>query len=73
MHLVSVPPSVPVAGEVAGLAEVADDSLGGAFGDARAGGDVAQSDVFLFGDAEQHPRMVCEEAPVSDDTRIAVR
>ena len=49
--------------DVAGVREVGDDPLNRALGDADASGDVAQPDLGLAGDADQHLRMVGEERP----------
>jgi hypothetical protein len=60
---VAVPAAVPLALDVAGLDEVSQDALGGSKRDADGVGDVAQADIGVAGDAEQHLRVVRDELP----------
>jgi hypothetical protein len=47
------------------LDEVGEYSLGGAFRDPDVGGDVAEPDVRVSGDAEQHLGVVGDESPAA--------
>ena len=49
--------------DVAGLDEVGDDALGGAFGDADLVGDVSHAGFGVVGDAEQHLGVAGDERP----------
>jgi hypothetical protein len=60
---VVVSSSLALAVDVATLDEVAEDALGGAFGDAHAFGDVAEAEVGRLGEAEQYLGVVGEERP----------
>lgn len=60
---VAVAAAVAVALDVSGLDEVGEDALCGSFGDSDLFGDVAESDVWGAGDAEEHLGVVGEEAP----------
>ena len=62
--LVVVAAAVLVFDDVPSFGEVSDDAIGGAFGDARPGRDVAQSHARVVGDAQQHPGVAAQEAPV---------
>ena len=64
LDLVAVAAAVLVLDDVAGLGEVGDDAVGGALGDADSGRDVAQPHARVAGDAQQHPGVVGQEAPV---------
>jgi hypothetical protein len=50
--------------DVAGCGQVGDDAVGAALGDAQAGREVAQPHARVVGDAQQHPGVVGQEAPV---------
>ena len=54
---------MPLTLDVAGLNEVSQDALGGSEGDADSVGDVAQANIGVAGDAEQHLRVVGDELP----------
>jgi hypothetical protein len=60
---VVVSSSLALAVDVASLDEVAEDALGGAFGDAHVFGDVAEAEVGRLGEAEQYLSVVREERP----------
>lgn len=63
MDLVVATATEPVLREVAGFHQIADDAVGGAFGDSDALGDVAQARVGLPGDTEQDVSVVGKELP----------
>lgn len=65
MEGVARAPSVSLPAEVTGLFEVADDALGGAFGDVAGRGDVTDTRGGIVRDGQQHTRMVGEEVPSS--------
>jgi hypothetical protein len=54
----------PCADDVPGLGEIGDDAVGLALGDARPGRDVAQPHARVAGDAQQHPGVIGQDAPV---------
>ena len=60
---VAVPAAVSLALDVPGLDEVSQDALGRSEGDANGVGDVAQANIGVAGDAEQHLRVVGDELP----------
>jgi hypothetical protein len=60
---VAVASTVALALDVSGLDQVGEDSLGGSLGDPDLLGNVAKPDVWRAGDAEEHLRVVGEEAP----------
>jgi hypothetical protein len=60
---VLVAAAVALAGDVAGGGELADDAVGGAFGDPDRLADVAQADARVVGDAEQHLGVVGQKRP----------
>ena len=64
LDLVAVAAAVLVLDDVLGPGEIGDDALGGALGDARPGGDVAQPHARVVRDAQQHPGVAGQEAPV---------
>lgn len=53
--------SIALAVQVAGLFEVGDDALGGAFGDVASRGDVAKAAGRVASDDQQHAGVVGEE------------
>jgi hypothetical protein len=63
---VVVSSSLALAVDVASFDEVAEDALGGAFGDSDVVGDVAEPDVRVLGDGEQDLGVVGEECPGGD-------
>jgi hypothetical protein len=62
---VVVPAAVMFAVDVAGVDEVGEDSLGGAFGDADPFSDVSKPDVGATRDCEEYLGVVGEEAPTT--------
>ena len=64
LDLVAVAAAVLLLDDVPGLGEIGDDAVGGALGDARPGRDVAQPHARVVGDAQQHPGVVGQEAPL---------
>jgi hypothetical protein len=60
---VAVATTVALALDVSGLDQVGEDALGGSLGDPDLLGNVAKPDVWRAGDAEEHLRVVGEEAP----------
>jgi hypothetical protein len=60
---VAVAATVALAVDVSRLDEVGEDALCGSLGDPDLLGDVAKPDVRCAGDAEEHLRVVGEEAP----------
>src|SRR5207248_5133513 len=64
LDLVAVAAAVLLLHEVPGLSQISDDAVGAALGDAHPGSDVAQSHAGVVGDAQQHPGVVGQEAPV---------
>jgi len=70
LDLVAVAAAVHVLDDVPGLGALGDDAVGGALGDARAGRDVAQPYARVVGDAQQHPGVVGQEAPVRDANKL---
>ena len=56
--------AVFVLDDVSGLGEIGNDAIGGVLGDARPGRDVAQPHARVVGDAQQHPGVAGQEAPV---------
>ncbi len=60
---VAVPAAMSLAFDVARLDEVSQDALRGSEGDADSVGDVAQANIGVAGDAEQHLRVVGDELP----------
>ena len=68
---VAVAAAVSLLHHVAGLGEVGDDAMSGALGDAQAGGDVAQPDPWVVGDAQQHPGVVGQETPFRHARKLA--
>ncbi len=50
--------------QITGIDEIADDPLGGAFGDADAIGDISESQPGITRDAEQGVRMVGQKRPL---------
>jgi hypothetical protein len=65
VDLITVTASLAVAGDGAGLLEVLDDVLDGAFGDADAGGDVAEAGIRVFGEADENVGVVGKEGPLT--------
>jgi hypothetical protein len=63
VHRVVVATADPAAFEVAGLDQLGDDPLHGAFGDSDRVGDVPEPHVGIVGEAEQHLGVVREERP----------
>ena len=61
---VAVAAAVLVLDDVPGLGEIGDDAGGGALADARPGRDVPQPHARVVGDAQQHPGVAGQEAPV---------
>jgi hypothetical protein len=57
--------AVPPAGEVVGFFEVADDAVGGAFGDVAGRGEVAEARGGVAGDGQQYPGVAGEKATCS--------
>jgi len=64
LDLVAVAAAILVLDDISGLGEISDDAVGGAITDARPVRDVAQSHARVLGDAQQHPGVVGQEAPV---------
>jgi len=62
--LVGVPPTGLPAAEIAFIAEVADNALGGALGDPHAVADLPQAHSGVASHAQQHQPMIAEEVPV---------
>lgn len=60
---VSVPTADAFSDHVSGVDQIGHDPLGGSFGDADALRDVAETDVAVTSDAEEHLRVVREERP----------
>jgi len=60
---VAVAATVALALDVSGLNEVGEDALCSSLGDPDLLGDVAQPDVWCPSDAEEHLRVIGEEAP----------
>jgi hypothetical protein len=60
---VAVAATVALALDVSRLDEVGEDALCGSLGDPDLLGNVAKPDVWCAGDAEEHLRVVGEEAP----------
>jgi hypothetical protein len=60
---VAIAATVALALDVSRLDQVGEDALCGSLGDPDLLGDVAKPDVWRAGDAEQHLRVVGEEAP----------
>src|SRR5690348_13647197 len=60
---VGVGSSLPGVGEIAGLFEVGNDLLDGAFGEAAARGDVADPGAVVVGDGCQYARVIRDERP----------
>jgi NAD(P)H-quinone oxidoreductase subunit 5 len=50
--------------KIAGVFELSNDALRCALGDAHQLGDIPQSDIRIFGDAQQHVSVIGEESPV---------
>jgi len=71
LHLVSIPPTVLALHYVAGVGQIGDDPVRRSLGDVQFRRDVAQSDVGVMGDAQQHSTMVRQEPPLPrhDDSR----
>jgi hypothetical protein len=63
LHFVPVPASVLLLQDVSGFREVGDDPVGRPFRDLQVGGDVAQTDAGVMGDAQQHPAVIRQESP----------
>ena len=63
VEAVVVSSSDSFAAEIAGFDQVGDDSLGGAFRDADALGEVAEACVWVAVQAEEDLRVVGEESP----------
>jgi hypothetical protein len=70
LDLVAVAAAVLVLDDVPGLGEIGDDAVGGALGDARPGRDVAQPHALVVGNAQQHPGVIGQEAPVRHARRL---
>jgi hypothetical protein len=62
LYLVTVPPAVFRLHHVPGQREVGNDAVGRSLGDVQAGGDVAQSQPWVTGDAQQHAGVVGSES-----------
>ena len=60
---VAVAATVALALDVSGLDQVGEDALCGSLGDPDLLGNVAKPDVWRAGDADEHLRVVGEEAP----------
>ena len=60
---VAVATALPQAVQIAGVHQIADDALGGAFGDSHPFGDVAKPDPRIPRDADQGMGVVCQERP----------
>ena len=60
---VAVAATVALAFDISRIDKVGEDALGGSFGDPDLLGNVAKPDVWRAGDAEEHLRVVGEEAP----------
>jgi hypothetical protein len=63
LDLVTVAAAVFVLDDVACRGQVGDDAVDTALGDAQPGGDVAQPQPRVAGDAQQHPGVVGQETP----------
>jgi hypothetical protein len=62
--LVAISPAPSLAQHVARVDEVGQDLVGGALGDADGGGDVAQPNARVMGDARKDVGVVRQEVPV---------
>jgi len=60
---IAVAAPMPLTVDVAGLDEVGEDALRGSEGDADRVRNVAQPNIWVAGDAEQHLRVVGDELP----------
>lgn len=60
---VAVAPAMALALDVAGPDEVSQDALRGSEGDADLVGDIAQANIGVSDDAQQHLRVVGDELP----------
>jgi hypothetical protein len=61
--LVAVPTALSLAQDVASFDQLGEDAVGGAFGDPDRGGDVAQADSRVIGDAGKDVGVVGQEVP----------
>jgi hypothetical protein len=71
LDLVAIPPTVFLLDDIPGLGQVGDDAVGVAFGDGKAGRDVAQTDLRVVSNAQEGPAVVREEVPLSHGKKIA--
>lgn len=65
VNAVAVPPSVPASFEYAGMLEVLNYVLNGAFGDAYPVRDITKPRIRILREMEQHVRVVRQECPVT--------
>ena len=71
MHSVAVATTELVLDHVAGVGQVGDYAIGGAFGNAKRRGDVSQAYTWIAGDAQQGPTVGSEKAPVAHRSSLA--
>ena len=64
LDLVAIAAAIAFFHDVLGVGEVGDDAIGAAFCDAERAGDVPQARLGIMSDAQHHPGVVGEEAPV---------
>ena len=64
LDLVAAEAAIFLLDHVAGCGQVGDDAVGAALGDVQAGRDVARSRARVVSDAQQHPGVAGQEAPV---------
>jgi hypothetical protein len=63
VHLVVIPPTDPIVGDVSGLLEFGNDALHRPFGDTHFVGYLPQANIGILGDAPQDVGVVGEKGP----------
>src|SRR5690348_13883518 len=70
LDLVVVAAAVLHLGDISGLGEVGHNAVGASFGNANAGGNLAQPHSWVVRQAQQHAPVVAQETPATHDSRV---
>lgn len=72
LNLVAIAAAIAFFHDVLGIGKVGDDSIGAALCDTERAGDVPQAHTRIMSDAEHHPCVVGEEAPLRHETNSTI-